>query len=188
MEPTNPLIAIGYQNHKAERIAWEHRHYPIGNPNYLTNNVRSFMRGIDVTDFCAPPPGVTTTVFWQSAIGRIFSVGVDLINPELIQGEQKTTFAHDTLTTNAARSWMAGDTSVVLSFNSEHGYGGLPQVYHMTFAGGYHLAGDVNMELTSTQFSDAAINVSLADGLVGRRGGQCPMSVHGITLHGASRS
>ncbi|MBL0323247.1 MAG: T9SS type A sorting domain-containing protein [Ignavibacteria bacterium] len=186
MEPTNPLIAIGYQNHKAERIAWEHRHYPIGNPNYLTNNSRMIIRSsIDVTDFCAPPPGVTTTVFWQSAIGRIFSVGVDLINPELIQGEQKTTFAHDTLTTNAARSWMAGDTSVVLSFNSEHGYGGLPQVYHMTFAGGYHLAGDVNMELTSTQFSDAAINVSLADGLVGRRGGRVP---HVSARHNITRS
>ncbi len=186
MEPTNPLIAIGYQNHKAERIAWEHRHYPIGNPNYLTNNSRMIIRSsIDVSDFCPPEPNDARTVFWQSAIGRIFSVGVDLINPELIQGEQKTTFAHDTLTANAARSWMAGDTSVVLSFNSEHGYGGLPQVYHMTFAGGYHLAGDVNMELTSTQFSDAAINVSLADGLVGRRGGRVP---HVSARHNITRS
>jgi hypothetical protein len=147
MSTTNPLQPYGYANHKAERIAWEHREIHAANPTQLDSSATAMLPGytankwriqrmsIDCWDSCAS--GAAPNRLWHSAVSNVYHDSVNLRNPELIQGEQKTVLHASSSSDQIAQSWAYGDTSVVLSFNSES-QTQLSRVYHMTFLDGYY--------------------------------------------------
>jgi hypothetical protein len=147
MDTTNPLQPYGYANHKADRIAWEHREIHAANPTQLDSSATAMLPGytankwriqrmsIDCWDSCASDTAPNR--LWHSAVSNVYHDVVNLRNPELIQGEQKTVLHANSSSDQLAQSWAYGDTSVVLSFNSES-QTQLSRVYHMTFLDGYY--------------------------------------------------
>jgi hypothetical protein len=156
MSLSNPLRSYGYVNHKADRIAWEHREQyneiigqdPAGVlPTNTTTPWQIDRLSIDCWDSCRS--AAVPNRLWHSAISSVYYLDVDLRNPELVQGEQKTVLGTQVTSPQIASSWAYGDTSVVLSFNSEDHPGMGPRVYHMTFVDGYYrdqavLVGTIN--------------------------------------------
>ncbi|MBK6291352.1 MAG: T9SS type A sorting domain-containing protein [Ignavibacteria bacterium] len=169
MTDSNPLNDAGYANHKADRLVWEHigptGTYP-GQPATIRMGLLA-RKSIDVKDRCYVLP--KSTEVWASATSIIYDEQFSLHNPELIQGEQKTTVFSDQNDPNDhdAQSWKFGDTSLILSFNSEAAQGLNPQVYHMTFFDGLFTGADVEMNIDYYGRSDVATNVTFGDGAGG---------------------
>ncbi|MBK7032622.1 MAG: hypothetical protein IPH49_05045 [Ignavibacteria bacterium] len=181
-DESSPFYINGYVNHKAERIAWEFKMIPPpGGQGGLTANRWQLRRtAIDVWDECTEDE---RSSYWHSGYSQIFAPGYDLVNPELIQGEQKTVLGAVINSEDIAQSWAFGDSSLVLSFNSEDGPS-FPAAYHMTFAGGYHLDGNVNIT-ESNGLGWAALDVSMNSLTGGVQGARAP---HVAARHNIVRS
>ena len=135
MTTLNPLLNVGYVNHKADRIMWENQPpesetTPMS-PGSTANPIRLAYRSVDVTD---RPPAAGLPNIWSSPIGFIERRWTNLTSPELIQGEQKTVLFTDPMSDpeHAAQSWRYGDTTLLASF-VQNGPDVRSTVTHMAF-------------------------------------------------------